>query len=205
MKILALELSSSIGSVTLLNDGVNVFAREFANDRKHSGSFFETLQECQQRFGNAHRIVIGLGPGSYAGTRIAIATAIGLQAATRAQLLGLPSICALQTEADIYGVIGDARRQSFYFAEVRGRSLAAAPTLLSEIQLRDRLATYPHPVFTTEPLPLFPRAIVNRPSALILAELGLTNAEATPDVPLEPIYLRDPHITQARPVSFSSR
>jgi tRNA threonylcarbamoyl adenosine modification protein YeaZ len=204
MKILALELSSAIGSIALLEDGENVFATGFANDRKHSGLFFENLQECRRRFGNADRIVVGLGPGSYAGTRIAIATAIGLQAATNAQLLGLPSICAIATEAEAYGVIGDARRQSFFFAEVRNRSLADGPTLFSECEVRERLVNFVHPVFTTEPLPPFPRAIVSRPSALVLAQMALTHAASTSAVPLEPIYLRAPHITQAKPVSFSA-
>jgi tRNA threonylcarbamoyl adenosine modification protein YeaZ len=205
MKILALELSSSIGSVALLDGGVAVFSVEFPNDRKHSGSFFEKLRECRQRFGNADRVVVGLGPGSYAGTRIAIATAIGLQAATGAELLGLASICALSANIDdVYGVIGDARRQSFFFAEVRNREAADGPMLLNEEELRGRLASFPHPVFTTEPLPLFPQAIVSRPSALVLAQMALIPAPVTAEVPLEPIYLREPHITQAKAVPFST-
>jgi tRNA threonylcarbamoyladenosine biosynthesis protein TsaB len=204
MKILALELSSSIGSIALRDNGTDVFSTEFANDRKHSGLFFANLQQAQRRFGNAHRIVVGLGPGSYAGTRIAIATAIGFQAATDAQLLGLPSICALSAEDESYGVIGDARRQSFFFAEVRGRSLAEAPVLFSEIELRNRLASFGNRVFTTEPLATFPEAIVSRPSALVLAQMAVTAPGSTSDIPLEPIYLRDPHITQAKPVPFSA-
>jgi tRNA threonylcarbamoyl adenosine modification protein YeaZ len=203
MKILAFELSSSLGSIALLDDGAPVFSAEFANDRKHSGLFFENLQQAQRRFGNADRIVVGLGPGSYAGTRIAIATAIGLQAGTGAPLLGLPSICALSAEDEVYGVIGDARRQSLFFAEVRDRSLAKPPVLFSEIELRERLGTFAYPIFTTEPLAMFPQAIVSRPSALVLAQIAVTAPPSTSDVPLEPIYLRDPHITQAKPVPFS--
>src|SRR3712207_4568116 len=149
MNVLALELSSSTGSIALLGEGKNIFTREFPNDRKHSGLFFENLQECRRRFGNADRIAVGLGPGSYAGTRIAIATAIGLRVATHAQLLGLPSICAIETDAHTYGVIGDARRQSFFFAEIRARHLVDAPALFTESKLRERLGIFAHPVFTT--------------------------------------------------------
>jgi tRNA A37 threonylcarbamoyladenosine modification protein TsaB len=81
MKILALELSSSIGSIAWIDDAADPFSTTFANDRKHSGLFFENLERCLLRFGNPELIVVGLGPGSYAGTRIAIATAIGLEAA----------------------------------------------------------------------------------------------------------------------------
>jgi tRNA threonylcarbamoyl adenosine modification protein YeaZ len=204
MKILALELSSSIGSIALLTNGEAVFATEFANDRKHSGLFFANLQQAQQQFGNPERIVVGLGPGSYAGTRIAIATAIGLQAATGAQLLGLPSICALSTDAQMFGVIGDARRQSFFFVDVRERHLIAAPRLMSAAELAERLAAYTHPLFTTEPLALFPQANVSRPSALVLAKMARMNSQSTSGIPLEPIYLREPHITQAKAVTFSA-
>src|SRR5438552_10691230 len=113
MKILALELSSARGSVALLDGDKIEFSREWPNDRKNSGPFFEHLAEMWKQFGKPDRIVVGLGPGSYAGIRIAISAAIGLQAACNAQLVGLPSICAIECEANEYCVIGDARRQSF--------------------------------------------------------------------------------------------
>src|SRR4051794_32692442 len=77
VKILALELSSARGSLAW-RDGHSELAREWANDRKNSGEFFRELAEVQQRCGAAQRIVVGLGPGSYAGTRISISAAVGL-------------------------------------------------------------------------------------------------------------------------------
>ena len=78
MKILALELSSGQGSVAWLENDREPSVRTFANDRKHSGLFFENLQIYSREFGAPDVIVAGLGPGSYAGVRIAIATAVGL-------------------------------------------------------------------------------------------------------------------------------
>src|SRR3954453_21686119 len=118
MKILALELSSGQGSIAWAEDGQQLGAMKFPNDRKHSGLFFENLERSLAQFGNPDRIVVGLGPRSYAGTRIAIATATGLQVAAESELLGLPSLCAIATDAPDYAVIGDARRQSFYFAHI---------------------------------------------------------------------------------------
>src|SRR5260370_33506149 len=123
MKILALELCSARGSVALFNDGNVVFFREWQNDRKNSGPFFEYLTEVQKPFGKPDTIVVGLGPGSYAGTRIAVSAAIGLQAASHARLIGFASICALQCDAAEYCVIGDARRTSFCLAHVRDNNL----------------------------------------------------------------------------------
>src|SRR6476659_6963909 len=118
MKILALEMSTAQGSIALRDDGEPLFDAAFAADRKHSGAFFENLERCVRRFGRPDRIVVGLGPGSYAGVRIAIAAALGLRRASNARLAGVPSICALEVGDTAYGVVGDARRQSFFFARV---------------------------------------------------------------------------------------
>src|SRR5947207_13634615 len=116
MKVLALELSSARGSLAWRDGRDADFVREWQNDRKNSGPFFEYLVEVQKQFGKPDTIVVGLGPGSYAGTRIAISAAIGLQAASHAPLIGLPSICAIECDAAKYCVIGDARRQPFFFS-----------------------------------------------------------------------------------------
>ena len=199
MKVLALELSSSRGSIAL-RDGAEdrCFTAEFANDRKHSGLFFENLQRCIGEMGAPERIVVGLGPGSYAGTRIAIAAAIGLQAATGAQLLGRPSISALPTDALEYCVIGDARRQSFFFARVHERRCAEGPELCSDAELRERLNTLTGPIFSSDPLLAFPAAKLLHPSAIVLAQIASDESHEMKSAPLEPIYLREPHITRPR-------
>ena len=202
MKILALELSTARGSLAALGSNVDL-AREWANDRKHSGLFFENLQEVTKQFGAAEMIVVGLGPGSYAGVRIAISAAIGLQTATNARLVGLPSICAF--EAEEYCVIGDARRNSFFFAQVKASELAEGPTLLSEAELRakvDKLKPNMS-IFCSESLPQFERAVVRYPSAKILARFAENPNRRFALPPLEPMYLREPHITMPRSTTKS--
>ncbi|HEX8680529.1 MAG TPA: tRNA (adenosine(37)-N6)-threonylcarbamoyltransferase complex dimerization subunit type 1 TsaB [Chthoniobacterales bacterium] len=202
MKLLALELSSSLGSIAWREAGAVRFTAEFANDRQHSGLFFTTLQRCIAECGRPERIAVGLGPGSYAGTRIAIAAAVGLQAASGAELVGLPSICALPTDAVVYAVIGDARRQSFFLAQVEARRLLEPPELMTDADLRIRLSSLAVPLFTTEPLPAFAQAQVLQPSALVLAEMAATYTPDTTTAPLEPIYLREPHITRPKIASL---
>src|SRR5881396_1475018 len=119
MKILALELSTARGSLAWLEEKDIALTREWPNDRKNSGAFFENLKLVSQKFSSPEKIIVGLGPGSYAGTRIAISAAIGLQTASHARLIGFPSICAIECEAEEYCVIGDARRKSFFFTRVR--------------------------------------------------------------------------------------
>ncbi len=200
MKTVAFELSSGVGSIAWCGSGVaEPFLERFPNDRKHSGVFFENLRASLKRFGQPERVVVGLGPGSYAGTRIAIATATGLAAATGARLRGAASLRAMETDVPEYVVIGDARRNSFFFARVSGRQCVDGPLLTDAQELGDRLRGVACPVFTSEPLIAFPAVEVRHPSALILAKLAddLTESAAQP---LEPIYLRAPHITYPKVV-----
>ena len=195
MKILALELSTARGSLAWLSNDVDPVVREWPNDRKNSGPFFENLAQVREQFGLPDAIVVGLGPGSYAGTRIAISAAIGLQAASRARLLGLPSICAIENED--YCVIGDARRQLFFFARIRKQELVEGPSLFSEADLHSKLDALQDdvPVFCSDSLPQFPVAVIGYPSAELLARLAHDSNRNFELPPLEPIYLREPYIT----------
>ena len=196
MRILALELSTSRGSLAWLDNDVEL-AREWPNDRKNSAAFFENHKAMTKKVGNPETIVVGLGPGSYAGTRIAISAAIGLQVSSRARLIGFPSICVMECDADEYCVIGDARRKSFFFARIRGRKVLEGPTLYSESGMKGELdkldATMP--IFSSDSLPQFERVVICYPSALVLARVARESHRSFFSPPLEPIYLREPHIT----------
>ena len=196
MKTLALELSTSRGSLAWL-DGEIEFTREWPNDRKNSAAFFENLQAVRRKFGAPETIIVGLGPGSYAGTRIAISAAIGIQLSCDARLIGYPSICAMESDAQEYCAIGDARRKSFFFARILNNEVIEGPTLFSELELKARLESLDPatPVFSSELLSQFHRALIRFPSALILARLAKESRRSFCLPPLEPIYLREPHIT----------
>jgi tRNA threonylcarbamoyladenosine biosynthesis protein TsaB len=196
MKILALELSSARGSLALFDGDKLEFVREWPNDRKNSGPFFEYLAGVQ-KFGKPDTIIVGLGPGSYAGTRIAISAAIGLQIASQARLIGFPSICAMECDGAEFCVIGDARRQTFFLAGVRENNLAEGPELMSEPELRTKLDKVDRKmsIFGTEKLSQFERAEIRYPSAKLLARLATDSKRNFMQPPLEPMYLREPHIT----------
>jgi len=199
MKILALELSTPHGSLAW-QDGEIEFEREWPNDRKNSAAFFENLQATRRKFGAPEKIIVGLGPGSYAGTRIAISAAIGMQLCCDARLIGYPSICAMQCDAQEYCAIGDARRKSFFFARILENEVIEGPTLFSELELKAKLESLEAatPVFSSELLPQFHRPLISFPSALLLARLAKESRRSFRLPPLEPIYLREPHITMPK-------
>jgi tRNA threonylcarbamoyladenosine biosynthesis protein TsaB len=197
VKILGLELSSARGSLAWRDGNVDL-ARDWPNDRKNSGAFFENLADVQKQFGAPEKIIVGLGPGSYAGTRIAISAAIGLQLATRAELVGYPSICAIESDCCI---VGDARRQTFFFARICDHNLVEGPDLMSESELRAKIDKEKMSILATEELPQFERVHIRYPSARVLARLAADANRAFVLPPLEPMYLREPHITTPRSTS----
>ena len=199
MKILALELSTARGSLAWLDKELE-FTREWPNDRKNSAAFFENLQAVRKQFGPPEIIIVGLGPGSYAGTRIAISAAIGMHLSCHARLIGWPSICAMECDAQEYCALGDARRKSFFFARINRNELVEDPALFSGPELKSKLEMLgpAMPVFSSDLLPQFDRSVIRFPSALVLARLAEEPRHRFFVPPLEPIYLREPHITMPR-------
>lgn len=196
MKILAFDLSTARGSIAWLDQDVDLLW-DWPNDRKNSASFFENVSGLKRQFGLPEKVIVGLGPGSYAGTRIAISAAIGLQVASRGQLMGFSSICAMEDGETEYCVIGDARRQSFFFAHVRDNNFVEGPTLFGETELRDKIDNAGENmwIFCSEELPQFQGAVIRYPSARVLARLAREVNRSFVLPPLQPMYLREPHIT----------
>ena len=73
------------------------------------------------------RIVVGTGPGSFAGIRSALAFAIGVGLGSGCEVMGLPSPCAcaaqkLEEEGEI-AVVGDSRRGKAWVSVFSGYSM----------------------------------------------------------------------------------
>ena len=197
MITLAIDTSTPRGSVAVFAYGDLVFDESFIADRSHSASLFASLERARACSSHIHQVAVGLGPGSYAGARIAIAAALAFDLALGAKLVGLPSVAALETDAHEYLAIGDARRNTFYFTHVVERECVDGPRLLDEHALRELLETFPSlPCYAEEPLAAFPSAQIAHPSAEILARLATDGKGIVATGDLEPIYLREPYITQ---------
>src|SRR5688572_9921265 len=118
---LAMETSSPRASLAVLRDLEVLWTRTLASDARHSREMFGALEQACLQFNRFDRIVIGLGPGSYSGIRIAISAGIGLALGMEAELCGLPSIVALETAETDYYVVGDARRGDLFLATINNR------------------------------------------------------------------------------------
>lgn len=198
--VLALDLSSPRGVLAVLRSGVAVYEREFVSERSHNAQVFAPLAEALEVLGSEPaRIVVGTGPGSYTGVRIAIAAAQGVALARGWPVLGLPTLVGAAGAR----VIGDARRGQFYTAEVSAAGEVSGLALLSADAARTAVEAGgvwcsfdPRPPLGLENLRLL------RPEALPLARLAAAMDEATlathAALPLEPLYLQEAFITTAR-------
>jgi tRNA threonylcarbamoyladenosine biosynthesis protein TsaB len=198
VKVVAFDLSTRQGSIALVSTAEDssceaLEKREWPNDRRSSAPFFSALDDIVRRNGPPDLIVVGLGPGSYTGTRIAISAGLGLKMACGSKLCGLPSICAMSSETD-FVVIGDAKRATFFFGRITQHQIAGEIELLSEIEMRARIGETAVPIYTADDLPQFGLAQRRFPRAEQLCFLA-QRGENVAHPPLEPIYLRPPHIT----------
>jgi hypothetical protein len=77
--------------------------------------------------------------------------------------------------------------------------------LHSAVEAETKISQISLPVYASMPLPQFPRAVLAFPSARRLAELALEQMSEIPDSQsLEPIYLREPHITVPNATSITA-
>jgi tRNA A37 threonylcarbamoyladenosine modification protein TsaB len=188
VRTLSLENSTATGSLAIADDGKIVFEADFSG----SAELAVQLQRAVRAGTEMGEIVVGIGPGSYTGLRVAIASALGLALARGWQKYGCPSV--LGYPDPVYRVVGDARRGLLFLAEIADHEFKSAPHLMSRSDLRNEIDADPEtPIFTVDPLPEYPEISVRRPRAACLL------SRRSGWGPLgEPIYLKDPHITTPR-------
>ena len=105
--------------------------RGFCSDRNHNALLFEPLRELLEKHGKPSLVLVGSGPGSYSGTRVGIAAAQGVAIAIGCPAVAVPSILAVPSAANGARclAIGDARRGSFWTAEIGNFRLLEEPSL----------------------------------------------------------------------------
>lgn len=185
MTILTIECSSSTGSIALTRHGETLQHTTFENPRGRGTAFFEALLQISHKIETLDLVLVGTGPGSYNSLRTSLAAAWGLARALGARLRGICSL--LGYEPEDYDVIGDARANQWFHAQIRSGILTVSPALLTPQEARAAL-TLELPVFSTSALG--DEACCRAPDAIHLAR-RLAQASAP-----EPIYLKPPHITK---------
>lgn len=200
MTVLAIDTSTDVASLALWQQGQVIWTRELSSKKTHSSALFPALEEVRDIAGKIDRIAVGLGPGSYAGVRIAMAAVLGLQIVWDCEVVGLPSVLGLGGVGESFRVIGDARRGSWYYSEVQNGVCVDGPRLLdSAAALSELLASGQSLLISTDELSSEWKCVRRLPDAAILAQLAALDLGITQRGDLDPLYLREPHITLANP------
>ena len=207
MKILALEFSSPRRSVAVGDGSGRTSGACEQGDR--GGQPFALIERALEQASVSREqiecVAVGLGPGSYAGIRSAIALAQGWQLARRVHLVGIPSVDCLAAQAQAAGIHGrvhfliDAQRGEFYLGIYE---IGATVQLLEPLRLlpgaEAPLLAARGPVAVGQDLATrFPGAHVLEPDAAALCALAGPRKDFVAGEQLQPIYLRETNFVKA--------
>ena len=137
MKIFSIELSSSRGSIALLEEGEILFEKSWVEDFKNRQQLFDALAEQKLPWEKIDLFAVGRGPGAFSGLRIAFSVANALAAPSKKPLYALNSGASLATQlnAPRVAVVGDARRKKVWAGLFAGTSLEKEFRLLDVDEL----------------------------------------------------------------------
>jgi len=198
--VLALDLSTPRGVIAVTCGAAVLFEAAFVSERSHNARLFAPLAEALAVIGERRaRMVVGTGPGSYTGVRIAIAAAQGVAVSRGWTVAGLPTLAC----APGCRVLGDARRGFFYIAAVSAASEVGSLELVDERTWQAAVSAGGDWVTFDARAPLgLDRVRLAQPDAVALARIAEgfndTEMERRAARPLEPLYLQDAFITTAR-------
>lgn len=140
----------------------------------------ECLRETGGTWSEVDRVVIGLGPGTFTGIRVGLATGRGIALAAGAQTVGVPTPAALATaiqapRAAGYGatvlVVQDARRKELFVSVVGPDDLPGGAAGIVPLAVpRDELA---EAVAALDPRPTIAVGDAAVAHAGVLTELGV--------------------------------
>ena len=219
-RLAAIDTSTALGSVALF-EGERLVADDARRvSNAHGESLLPMVSALFERVGwspaDVARWVVGIGPGSFTGVRIGVATAKGIVLATGAAIVGVTSL-----DAVTYGLGGDALvvsavaagKGEIFVQARRGDRLVLAPTHIliarvaasvAEVAAPDeRIVVAGEAAREVDWSPLGDRVALeltppnDLPRAASLAAIARGRAPDDADT-LEPMYVRAPEITMPR-------
>ncbi len=220
MKILGIETSTVMGSVAIVEDQELLRERRWKTEEGHAERLMEELDRLLEELSISIKALDGfavtIGPGSFTGLRVGLATVKGLAMATQRPVIPVSTLEALarNVSSPLHPVcpLLDARREEVYAALFRQDEKGQWIRLLPDqvITPGDLLKQLSGPtIFAGEGAVRY-QALIQQgmgekasfapaetqwPSAAIVAQLGLTRllrGETAQAKEITPLYLRRP-------------
>jgi tRNA threonylcarbamoyladenosine biosynthesis protein TsaB len=163
MKVVAFDTATVDTVVCATQDGVVLYEESLGPARdgspQHSTVLLPEIERAAEAaggWGEVDRLAVGLGPGSFVGIRIALATARGLGASTAKLVLG---VCTLDALGLALSEAGGGERGSLAVLDARRGEVFAAlysseggrvwdPFVAQPDELAERLVGLPSPLLT---------------------------------------------------------
>lgn len=220
MKVLAVDTSSIVASVAVLDDNKLIGEYTVNHKRTHSETLLpmikELLNACELKTKDIDIFAASIGPGSFTGLRIGVATIKALAHSVDKPVVGIPTIDALAYNlnycSNLIVPIMDARRDRVYtgmykwsdnkFEVIKAQDVIEIETLLDELQDREEAIIFNgdgcdvYREIITKKLDskaVFAPSCVNMPKASSVAQLAFKKAqknELQSYYDLVPEYLR---------------
>ena len=230
MKILSLDSSGLVASVAYLEDGIIKGNININNKKTHSQTLLKMLDELvndvEIELSDIDCLSVAIGPGSFTGLRIGVATVKGLAYSLNKKVVGVSTLEALAMNfANADGLvvpIMDARRSQVYTGVYKFEKESVTPKTVIEpsafdvIDLCKRLDEMGEKVFFTgDGVPVyrelikgnlkvpfvFPspmNAYQNAANVAVLAQVYANEGGLIDAADVSPVYLRKPQAERER-------
>jgi tRNA threonylcarbamoyladenosine biosynthesis protein TsaB len=212
--LMAIESSGVHASVAVWGcDATLLWQGAWTSERHHSAMIFKSLKLALEVLNGQSlgTIVVGAGPGSYGGVRVALAAADGLALYHGAHVVSLCSWEAMPTEEENFRVISNARRNGWAVGRFEHHRLQGDFEIIDTERIQEQLPVWMaagETVLSVEPEQVIRDAGLEgvkaeiAPQAVLLGEawLKLSDEEQAKIRAKEPapIYVRPPHVTLAK-------
>lgn len=197
MKILAIDTSTALSSIALVDSGALISMASHADARGHAeaiGTLFTQLDLGLNSLPDL--IACGVGPGPYTGLRVGIAFAQGLSAAWSVPVVGVCSLDAVAIAIIREGLVvpgnefiaaTDARRKERYWAKFGGNGKRVSGPNVDLTHVVAELAIEMGIALVTEVLPhaIDIAACAWRGERRDVTPMYLREADAKPSVPVQ--------------------
>lgn len=203
MMTLAIETSSPQASLCLAEDDTILFCADWTAERNHDAYLFPALQHAMEALGERQLdwILVGSGPGSYGGVRVALAAAVGISTVKEARTV---TLCSWEYLAHGEAcIVSDARRGGWTLRQPNGAISVITPEELRELAADTGILLYTTECaerMKQESLCATKYSLIPTAEGLIHTwnALSKEEQEKRASLPAEPIYVRPPHITEAK-------